>query len=87
VPAALFLYVFVTSWIVALLASVPGLLSLLIAKKDFRYGFFLQLSLYASVPAIALALITKSLGMAVPYLGVLVFACFYGYGLSVYRRR
>lgn len=86
VPAALFLYVFITSWILALLASVPGLLYVLLAKKDFRYGFFLQLSFYASVPAIALVLITKSFGMAVPYLGFLVYACFYGYGLSAYKK-
>lgn len=85
VPAALFLYVFLTSWIVALFASIPGLLYVLIAKKDFTYGFFMRLSFYASVPAIAVVILTKSLGMAVPYLGFLVYACFYGYALSVYQ--
>lgn len=85
VPAVLFLYVFITSWIVALLTSIAGLLYVLVARRDFSYGFFIKLSFYASVPALALVLVTKSLAMSVPYLGLLVYACFYGYGLSTYK--
>ncbi len=84
-PMLIFFYHFVGAWILALIFSLLGSSILLLSQKKIRYSFLIKLSFYSSVPALLIALLTAFLGMSVPFMPLMVYMAFYGYGLWVYE--
>jgi hypothetical protein len=84
-PMMIFFYHFLGSWILALLFSLFGTVVLLLTKKRIHYFFLIKLSFYSSVPALLIALSTAFFGLSVPFVPLLVYVAFYGYGLHVYE--
>jgi len=84
-PVLVLLYVFIGGWIKAVIFSLLGMILLLITNKSINYPFLLRLSFYASVPGVLVFLITALLGIAVPYLPLIVYLLYYYYGLRAYQ--
>lgn len=83
--ALIFFYTFLSSLVLALFSSLYGMAMFLIRRKSIRYLFLLKLSFYATVPASLFMLMTHLLAISVPFLTILVYLCFYSYGLRVYE--
>ncbi|MGE3278248.1 MAG: DUF1189 family protein [Candidatus Altimarinota bacterium] len=83
--ALVFFYTFISSWILALISSVFGLLILLIRQKPIQYSFLIKLSFYAMVPALLIMLLTHLFSISVAFLPFIIYLCFYYYGLMVYE--
>lgn len=84
-PMMIFFYHFVGAWILALIFSLIGVMTLLMKKQKIQYSFLIKLSFYSSVPALVIAMATAFFGISVSFLPVLVYSAFYLYGLSVYE--
>lgn len=84
--ALIFFYTFISSWVLALFSSLFGMLILLIRQKPLQYSFLLKLSFYASVPALLIMLLTHLFSISVPFLPLIIYVCFYYYGLMVYAK-
>jgi hypothetical protein len=85
-PLLIFFYHFVGAWILAILFSLLGMAALLLMQKRFYYSFLIKLSFFSSVPALVVALLTSFMGISVPFIPLLVYLSFYGYGLWVYEK-